>query len=142
MFNLSVMFRNARVLLMAASLALPGWASAAEIKWLPEQGKDSYSVMVPRIDIDELVDEMVALKGTLKHDEQVLARKVEEKRMSGNDKVIAFLMPGGMLYAAYKKSAHAAAVKERERVAERLKETTTDIVTLTAMNSHIMVAQR
>ena len=142
MVSPAVMFRNARVLLMAASLALPGWAGAAEIEWSPEQGKDGYTVMVPHIDIDVLVDEMVALKGTLKHDEQVLARKVEEKRMSGNDKVIAFLMPGGMLYAAYKKSAHATAVKEHERVTERLKEATTDIVTLTAVSGPITVAQR
>lgn len=142
MLKLQVMIRKARVLLMATSLALPGWVHAAEIQWLPEQGEDGFTVMVPGIDLDVLVEEMLARKATLKQDEQLLARQEEEKRVKGNDKVLAFLMPGGMLYAAYKKAAHDRAVKEHERIVDQLKETTTDIMALTAINGPITVAQQ
>ncbi|MGD8743046.1 MAG: hypothetical protein PVH46_06425 [Granulosicoccaceae bacterium] len=142
MVNLRAIFRNVRVLLMAASLGIPGWASAAEIHWTPEQHKDGFTVMVPSINMDALVDEMVSLKSELKHDETLLARRMQEKRMTGNDKVLSFLMPGGMLYAAYKKSAYNKAVRNHERVTLQLKEVTTDIVALTTSSGPIAVAQR
>lgn len=142
MVNLRVILRNARVLLMAVSLGIPGWASAAEIQWLPAQAEDGFTVMMPNINLDTLVDEIAALKTELKHDESRLARRVEEKRVTGNDKVLSFLMPGGLLYAAYKKSAYNKAVRDHELVSSRLNEITTDLVALTAIDGPIAVAQR
>jgi hypothetical protein len=127
---------------MAVSLGIPGWASAAEIQWLPAQAEDGFTVMMPNINLDTLVDEIAALKTELKHDESRLARRVEEKRVTGNDKVLSFLMPGGLLYAAYKKSAYNKAVRDHELVSSRLNEITTDLVALTAIDGPIAVAQR
>lgn len=142
MFNRRVLFRNARVIFMVVSLCLPGWASAAEIEWLPQQSNNGLTVMIPSIDLDTLVDEMVAMKVKLKQNERVLAHRVEDKRVTGNDKVLAFIMPGGMLYTAYKKSAYNKAIKEHEQVSEQIEEITSDIVALTTTRGTIAVAQR
>lgn len=142
MENLIVMIRKFRVLMMVASLAIPGWGHAADISWIPERGGDGFSVSVPHVSINTLLDEITVLKGELKSDETRLAGRVEEKRVTGNDNVLAFLLPGGLIYAAYRKNAYENAVKEHGWVNSRLREISADLVTLAAINGPIRVANR
>jgi hypothetical protein len=139
---LKLVIRNVRVLSMIASLGISGWASGAEIEWSPEQGERGFTVMAPSINMDALVDEMVSLKTALKHDEKLLAREVEKKRITGNDKVLSFLMPGGLLYAAYKKSAYDKAVRDHELASSQSREITTELVALTGINGPVVLAKR
>ncbi|WP_126456861.1 hypothetical protein [Sulfuriflexus mobilis] len=98
--------------------------------------------MAPSINMDVLVDEIAKLKIALKHDEKLLSRQEEQKRTKGSDAVLAFLLPGGLLYAAYKKNAHAEAVQAHELVSSRLKEISMDLVAFTAINGPVVVARR
>lgn len=142
MFVKNVVIRNVRVWLMVASLGIPGWTSAAEIQWVPKNDEKGFTVMMPDINIDALVDDIARLKIALRHDEKLLAEQVEQKRVTGNDKVISFLMPGGLIYAAYKKNAHSRAVQDHELVVSQLKEISTDLTALMAISGPVVVAKR
>ena len=142
MYNLRLIIRNTRILLMIATMAIPGWVTAAEIQWVPVKDKAGLSVMMPGIGMDVLVDDIVRLKLALKHDEKLLSRREERKRITGNQSVLSFLLPGGMLYAAYKKHDHANAVRDHEQVSSMLKEITSDLVALTTISGPIVVAKR
>ena len=143
MFKLDLIIRNTRALTMVVSLGMmSGWANAAETLWTPKQDATGFTVMEPSINIDALVDDVVSLKIALKHDEKRLSHQVEQKRVTSNDTLLSFLLPGGMLYAAYKKSAHTNAVREHKLVSSQLLDITADLVALTTTAGPIVVAQR
>ncbi|MCK4742291.1 MAG: hypothetical protein KAT25_00575 [Sulfuriflexus sp.] len=143
MFKLRLIIRNTRVLMMTVSLGMmSGWANAAEILWTPEQDVAGFMVMEPSINIDALVDDVVTLKIALKQDEKRLSRQVEQKRITGNETWLSFLLPGGMLYAAYKKNAHTNAIREHKLVSSQLLDITVDLVALTTTAEPIVVAKR
>ena len=143
MFKLALIIRNTRVLTMVVSmLGMSGWAHAAETLWTPKQDVAGFMVMEPSIRIDALVDDVVSLKIALKHDEKRLSDQVEQKRVTGNDTLLSFLLPGGMLYTAYKKSAHSNAVREHKLVSSNLLDITADLVALTTTAGPIVVAKR
>ena len=143
MFKLGLIIRNTRVLTMVVSLGMmSGWANAAEILWAPKQDVAGFMVMAPSISIDALVDDVISLKIVLKHDEKRLSHQIEKKRVTGNDTFLSFLLPGGMLYAAYKKNVHANVVREHKLVSTQIKGITEDIAALTITTSPIVVAKR
>lgn len=143
MFKLGLIIRNTRALTMVVSMfGMSGWAHAAETLWTPKQDAAGFTIMEPSINIDGLVDDVFSLKITLKRDEKRLSHQAEQKRFTGNDSLLSFLLPGGMLYAAYKKSAHSNAVREHKLVSSNLLDITADLVALTTIAGPIMVAKR
>jgi hypothetical protein len=141
---MSKIHRNIRrlgLMLFLAGVGIQAAAAGADIQWTPKTVKGGFTVNVPGIDNDALVDEIAALKIGLMHDEKLLSHKVEQKRFKNKDTVLAALMPGGLLYAAIKKNAHARIVQEHELVSSRLKEITTDLTALTAIDGPVELAR-
>jgi len=141
MFKPAVMFRNIRILMMAISLGLSGWAHGAEIHWTPLQDETGLTVMSPDIDITELVNDVVMLKVALKRDERLLSRKVEQGRITNSESLLSLILPGGMLYVAYKKSNQAQAVSEHEQVLAQLNVIAEDINVLMADGRPVVIAK-
>ena len=142
MFTPRKIIRNTRVLMMLVSLGVSGWASSAEILWTPVQDAGGYTTMKPSINMDALVDEIVSLKSTLREEEKQLSHQVEKSRVTDNDTLLSIFLPGGLLYAAYKKSAHNQAVREHKLVSTQVKEITEDIIALTRIDGPIVVAKQ
>jgi len=142
MFNLHSFIRNTRVLLMVVTIGIPGWASAEVVQWEPKQDNAGFTVMMPSINIDVLVDEITRLKSSLKHDESILMREESKMRAKGSNNMLSYLLPGGLVYAAYKKISLDRVVQEQELVSAQLKEITTDLVALTTINGPLRVARR
>ena len=142
MLNLRGIIRNFRLLTICAGIGIPAGASGADIQWAHKTVKGGFSVALPSINMDALVDEIATLKVALKHDKKLLFRRAEQKRMKGKDTVLSVLMPGGLLYAAYKKNAHARAVQQHALVSSQLQEITTDLVAFMTLTEPVMLAKR
>lgn len=142
MFKPGVMFRNSRIVMMIIGLGLSGWANGAEVQWTPSQNDAGFTIVLPSINIDELVNDVVTLKVALKHDEKRLSHRVEQRRFTTNESLLSLLLPGGMIYAAYKKSSHAQAVSEHEKVVAQLSLLSEDLAVLTSHVETIVVAKR
>lgn len=121
-------------------LAIPAVA-ATDIRWLPETGAQGLTVNMPRIENDVLVVRLAELQTSLKQDMVSLGEQVEQTRMKSKDTVLAAILPGGLIYAAYKKSAHSRAVKQYELVETQLATIDQDIETFQADNGPIVVAR-
>ena len=141
MLNIHSIVRRLGLMLIFAGFGIPAAAAGVDIQWAPKTVKGGFTVKVPSIDNDVLIDEIAALKIALIRDKQLLSSKVEQKRFKSKDTVLAALLPGGMIYAAYKKSAHAQAVKDVEQVSSQIKEITTDLAALTTIDGPILIAQ-
>jgi len=142
MFNLALIVRNTRILMTVVSLAVPGWASSAEIRWTPEQDEAGFTTLQPGINMDALVDEVVTLKVSLRHDEKQLSRQVKEKEITNSDTVLSILLPGGLMYAAYKKNAYNKVVNKHKLVLTQIDTISADIIALTRIDGPIVVAKK
>ena len=141
MLNIHVIIRRLSLMLFFVGFGIQAAAAGADIQWTPKTVKGGFTVKLPGIDNDALVDEVAALKIALMHDKKLLSSEVEQKRFKSGNTVLAALLPGGLIYAAYKKNAHAQAVRDYEQVSSQLKEITTDLAVLTTIDGPILVAQ-
>ena len=142
MFDLFRMFQKTRVLLMAVGLLVSTGASAAEIRWVPQVTEDGFSIMTPDINPDVLIDDLFVLKARLAQDEKVLARQVEQKKVTGSDNVLSLLMPGGLIYAAYKRDVYSRAVEQHEWLSRQYAEISNDLVTFRSVQPTVLVANQ
>lgn len=141
MSNIHGIIRRLSLMLLFASFGVPAAAAGADIQWTPQAIKGGFTVNVPGINNDALVDEIAALKIALRHDKKLLSLQAEQKRFKSKDTVLAALLPGGLIYAAYKKNAHARAVQDYELTSSQLKEITTELIALSTIDGPIQVAQ-
>jgi hypothetical protein len=141
MLNIHRIIRRLGLMLLLAGFGVQAMAAGADIQWTPKTVKGGFTVTVPVIDNDALVDEIVAQKIELTQDEKLLSLEMEQKRFKRKDTVLAALLPGGMLYAAIKKNAHSQVVQDHERVSSRLKEITTDLAAFTAIAGPVELAR-
>lgn len=139
MLNIHGIIRRLSFLLLFAGFGIS--ATAADIQWRAATTRGGLTVMQPRINSEALVDEIALLRGELLYDEKRLTSLAEEKRFTSKDSVLAALLPGGLLYAAYKKNAHSLAVKDVARASAQLREITSDLLAFTSTAGPVMLAQ-
>ncbi len=139
MFDLFRMFIKVRVLFMALGLVASGVVNAAEIRWVPTMAEDGFSVMTPVVNTDAVIDELVVLKAELARSERVLAQQVEQKKVTGSDNVLSLLLPGGLIYAAYKRDAYSRAVEKHELLSRQYAEISSDLVTFRSVQPTVLV---
>jgi hypothetical protein len=120
--------------------AVPAAASTTDIRWLPETDAQGLTVNMPRIDNDVLATRLAELQARLKQDKVSLSKQVEQTRMKGKDTVLAAVLPGGLIYAAYKKTVHSRAVKQYKLVETQLAVIDQDIASFKADNGPIVIA--
>lgn len=141
MLNIHGIIHRLSLGLLFTALAGQALAADADIRWLPKTIKGGFTIHVPSINHDALVSEIARLKGALTHDKQLLSVQVEQKRFKDKDTLLAALLPGGLLYAAYKKNAHTQAVQRYELASSRLKEVTTDLASFTTIDGPVLLAR-
>lgn len=134
-------YRRFILMLICTGFAIPATAAETDIQWLPKAVHGGFTVKLPSIDNDMLLDEIISLKIALMQDNKLLSQQVEQKRFKNKDTVLAALLPGGLIYAAYKKNIYAQAVQNYELNASLVEELTTDIAALTVSDGPILVAQ-
>jgi hypothetical protein len=142
MFELCRIFQKVRILSLTLGLLASGQANAAEIRWVQQQADDGLSVMLPNINIDKLIDDLALLKTELVKDERELAKQVEQKRIKTSDNVLSILMPGGLLYAAYKRHSYSQIVEQQNRLIDQVTEISSDLIDFSSTHRRVLVSNQ
>ena len=72
---------------------------------------------------------------------QTLVQTVEDKKLDSGDAVITVIMPGGLLYAGYKKARYEQAKEELARVIAEIEEFSDDLLAMQSGSAPVIVAQ-
>lgn len=137
--------RVARVGLMLGSL-VAAHAVVAEEQALPatapfpavESGL-AWQMPAP-LPAPELLAQVRSLRADLREESEALSTRVEERRFGAKDALIAAIMPGGLLYAAFRKHSADQARKELETVSTELEELNHDLLALQVTTGEVLVA--
>lgn len=74
--------------------------------WTESMDRDGFTWHVPSVDTQQLAETITRLHTDLVQEQRQLAGKVEDTRLGASDAVITAIMPGGLLYAGYRKREH------------------------------------
>jgi hypothetical protein len=102
---------------------------------------DLSAIQLPVVDHDTLVEELGTLRSQLIQHKRDLAQTVAERKPDGNDAFITAIMPGGLLYAGYKKARYEQAKDELARVSADIEELSGDLLAMQSMTAPVYVAQ-
>jgi hypothetical protein len=122
-----------RLALVPALLFFAQMASAQEAdlrpnSWLKVQHTGGITINLPALPRAELKARLAELQARLSHQKAEFSINEEETRFDAKDAVITLVMPGGLLYAAFRQQQHQQAAGQFERVSEQLEELRSDLV--------------
>ena len=96
---------------------------------------------MPDVDHGALIKMVKKLRSQLIERKQVLVQAVAEKKLDNGDAVITAIMPGGLLYAGYKKLRYDQAKNELDSVSADIEEFSADLLAMQSMSAPEVVAQ-
>ncbi|EGV49891.1 hypothetical protein [Candidatus Endoriftia persephone] len=127
--------------LVVASLAAALFSSSLPAEERPLQvDSQGFCSSLPSVDRVELSQHILKLHNNLQHQQAELTRAEIEKRFDSTDAVITIILPGGLLYAAYRKADHLKTKARLEQVSSDLNRLSVDLVAFNPIGS-IQVAQ-
>jgi len=91
---------------------------------------DQLVIQLPTIDHEALIEQVSTLRSLLIQRKQQLVQIIEDKKLDGGDAFITAILPGGLLYAGYKKARYEQAKNELARVNADIKEFSGDLLVL------------
>jgi hypothetical protein len=113
----------------------------AEQALAPVNYPDQFIIQLPDVDRDTLIERVEILRGQLIQRRQALELMVAEKKLDSSDVIITVLMPGGLLYAGYKKVRYQQAVDELAHVNADIEEFSSDLLAMQYSSTPVFVAQ-
>ena len=119
----------------AVSLLSPAFADE-----LPVAEPAKFAIQLPQVDREVLVELVGALRTQLILRKQELLQRVADSQLDGSDALITAIMPGGLLYAGYKKARYENAKSELDRISEDIDEYSDDILALQSAPLPLAVA--
>jgi len=99
-----------------------------------------FTIQLPTVERAVLIEQVVTLRSQLIEHKQALVQTVENKKLDGRDAVITAIMPGGLLYAGYKKARYEQARNELASVSADIEELSADLLTLQSRSAPTVVA--
>ena len=113
----------------------------AEQVLMPSTATDILIVQLPGVDREVLIEQLRALRSQLIQRKQALIQNVADKKLDSKDAVITAIMPGGLLYAGYKKVRYEQAKNELARVSTDIEEYSSDLLAMQSSSTRTVVAQ-
>ena len=113
----------------------------AEQALAPVSTPDQLAIQLPEIDHETLIDQVRTLRSQLIQRKQVLVQMVADKKLDGGDAFITVIMPGGLLYAGYKKARYEQAKNELARVSADIEEFSGDLLAMQSRSAPVAIAQ-
>ena len=114
----------------------------AEQTPVPVVTPGQFIIQLPDIDREALVEQVGALRSQLIQRKQALVQSVGDKKLNGNDAFITVIMPGGLLYAGYKKIRYEQAKNELARVSADIEEFSGDLLAIQSRSAPVVVVAR
>ena len=106
----------------------------------PVNYQDQFIIQLPDVDHEKLVEKVEILRGQLIQRRQTLEQMVADKKLDSSDVIISVLMPGGLLYAGYKKIRYEQAVNELVHVNADIEEISGDLLAMQSSSTPVVVA--
>lgn len=113
----------------------------AEQAMAPTFSMARFDSHLPVVDRDALIVEVETLRSQLIERKRALAQNVEDNTLDSGDALITALLPGGLLYAGFKKVRQQQAKEELARLNGEIKEFSDDLQAMQVMAAPAMVAQ-
>ena len=107
----------------------------------PVSDLNQFTIQLPDVDREALIEQLRTLRSQLIQRKQALVQSVADKKLDGKDAVITAIMPGGLLYAGYKKVRYEQAKNELARVSTDIEEYSDDLLAMQPSPAQVVVAQ-
>ena len=108
---------------------MPQTACAEQIP-VPVMASYQLGIQIPDVDRNALVEQVRILRSQLIRRKQALLQAVSDKKLDTKDYIITVIMPGGLLYAGYRKARYEQAKNELARVSAEIDEYSHDILAM------------
>ena len=106
----------------------------------PVSAPGQLAIHLSVVDHAALIEQLRTLRSQLIEHKQALVETVTDKKLDGNDAIITAIMPGGLLYAGYKKARYEQAKNELARVSADIEEYSGDILAMQSISAPVVVA--
>jgi hypothetical protein len=103
-------------------------------------GPRGFITQLQVVDAGTLVEQVQVLRSRLIVRKQQLVQEVDEKQLDSGDALLTVLMPGGLLYAGYKKAAYERARNDLAEVSEDITEYSRDLSALAKKAASVRLA--
>ena len=105
------------------------------------QAPDLRGFDLPDVDREDLIESIETLRSQLIQHRNELVRHVADSKFDGSDALITAILPGGLLYAGYKKARHEQASDELARVRADIEALSIDLLAMQSLSAPVFVAQ-
>jgi len=131
-----------RLFMLIASLGTAFMLQAAHAEPAPVSmlAPHPFIIQLPDVDREVLADQVRLLRSQLIQRKQVLVESVADRKLDGGDALITIIMPGGLLYAGFKKARYEQAKNELARVSADIDEFSSDLLAVQSWSAPVMVA--
>jgi len=114
--------------------------SAPEAGWLQTENAEGFVSNFPSLSRSELIRQLRELRTGLQSRKANLSAAEEEGRFDAKDAVITLVLPGGLLYAAYRQQRHHRIAAQEQEVSRQLEELKADLVAFRDISTDIVLA--
>ena len=108
----------------------------------PVTTPDPFTIQLPVVDRKALVEQIRTLRSQLIQRKQALVEIIADKKLNNRDVIITIIMPGGLLYAGYRKVRYEQAKNEFARVSADIVEYSSDLLAMHPGPTPALVAQQ
>ena len=102
---------------------------------------DQFVIQLPGVDREALIERVRTLRSELIQRKQALVKVIADKKMDSSDTVIASIMPGGLIYAAYKKTSYEQSRNELAGINADIEECSDDLLAMQTGAAPVFVAR-
>ena len=102
---------------------------------------DQFVIQLPGVDREALIERVRTLRSELIQRKQALVKVIADKKMDSSDAVITTIMPGGLIYAAYKKSTYERSRNELAGINADIEECSDDLLAMQTGAAPVFVAR-
>jgi pyruvate/oxaloacetate carboxyltransferase len=113
----------------------------AEHALAAESAPVQFIVQLPAVDHETLIEQLEILRSQLLQRKQALVLLVADEKLDSRDALITVLLPGGLLYAGYKKVRYEQARSELAQVNADIDEFSNDLLAMQSSATPVVVAQ-
>ena len=102
---------------------------------------DHFTIQLPDVDREALIEQVKELRSQLIQRKQALIQIIADKKLDSSDAFITTIMPGGLIYAGYKKVRYEQAKNELASVNTDIEEFSDDLLAMQYESAPVAIAR-
>ena len=102
---------------------------------------DQLTIQLPDVDRTTLIEKIRTLRSQLIQRKQAFVQIVSNRKLDSKDAIFTVIMPGGLLYAGYKKARYEQAKNELASISADIEEFSGDLLAMQSGSAPVIVAR-